>query len=294
MQLAFHHTRWFFLSRERTWSHRQYGQKLPSLDRGPGCSGYNTFTLRSEPRRVSGPEASLELVEVLTLFPLLLPTSGNFSNIPFPFVWKIPILQGSECGLISTVLVLFLSFLVEQIICSQRCQVQALLFCFLFYFSSRQGFSVYPSISWNWPCTLLPKCWDYRCAHNHYLTGSKSYESLVLVKSLYPLKEKVCCWWRCKRPHSYIYSLQSRPYICLYKNLEIWRTHETCSSSLWLGEAFYCGHKGKEELPLVSLPHLAFWGWEEGILVLLLQSWSTAVADVYNLETISVLTRDDD
>lgn len=49
-------------------------------------SGYNTFTLRSEPRRLSGPEASLELVEVLTLFPLLLPTSGNFSYIPFPFV----------------------------------------------------------------------------------------------------------------------------------------------------------------------------------------------------------------
>lgn len=121
----------------------------------------------------------------------------------------------------------FLSFLIEQIICSQRCQVQALLFCFLFYFSSRQGFSVYPLISWNLlcrpVCTLPPKCWDYRCAHNHYLTGSRSYESLVLVKSLYPLqrKEKVCCWWRCKRPRSYIDSLQFCPYIYLYKNLEI-------------------------------------------------------------------------
>lgn len=95
----------------------------------------------------------------LTLFPLLLPTSGKFSYIPFPFIWKIPILQSHIHRSCSFSVISGRTYHLLQ-----RCQVQELLFCFSFYFSSRQGFSVYPSISWNlfcrpvWPQTERSKC----------------------------------------------------------------------------------------------------------------------------------------
>lgn len=194
------------------------------MDRGPGCSGHNTFTLRSEPRRLSGPEASLDPISVVAshFWKILLHSiSFYLKNSYFTGVrvqshihrsCSFSVISGRTYHLL------------------QRCQVQELLFCFSFYFSSRQGFSVYPSISWNlfcrpvWPCTLPCKCWDYRCAHNHYLTGSRSSESLVLVKSLYPYRGKRrCVVGGDAKGHIliYIYSLQFCPYICLHKNLEV-------------------------------------------------------------------------